>query len=661
MDDAQLVAGALAGDRNAYAAIYDRYADRIHDFCSSILRSRADAAAALQETFLVAFEVLDQLAEPARLRPWLFALAHRTVLEEAADHGDSLAGDAADLLWGSTGPTGSLGAGAGAGSTGSPEGRLSRAEMAEFVWQASAGLSARDRVLLDLHLRQGLDGRDLASAAGVPAPQLDNRRERLETQIERSLGALVVARTGRRSCPNLSALLGQWDGRMTPEFRDQVRAHVDDCEICNSRRRIAPSPLALLGAAPLVPAPAYLRSVVLGKAEFDDVERADGSGGRLLARAGWAFNRDGFPVLSGGAATGGAGAAAGGGDGGDFTRPARSIGSTALIPADRAEWSTGPVFASTRPPAAARPAAGTTPAGAPPVEPPQWRGYDGPSSGDRDRRGMVVGALAGLIILLAAVVIVVSNRTSGNSRTVGLAVTTSTATATTQTSDTTVTTATPVVTPTTVVTTTIASNGHLIVHGASKALNLGTAASSASVMIGNDGQAPLDFVVTASGVGLTVGPISGTLAPDGGQTLTVAFDRTASSPGPFTGAIKISSPGGSATVNVTAVVDPGPTIVGEVSSQPTVFTGNCPSNPIATSAVISAQVTGSQPLNVVVLHWQSSIPAGTGTMTMTASGSTYSGQLGPYRATGSVDWWIAAIDMAGVSTMTAHQMLVVSC
>jgi hypothetical protein len=36
--DADLVIRAREGDRDAFAAIYDRYGDRLHDFCWSILR-----------------------------------------------------------------------------------------------------------------------------------------------------------------------------------------------------------------------------------------------------------------------------------------------------------------------------------------------------------------------------------------------------------------------------------------------------------------------------------------------------------------------------------------------------------------------------------------------------------------------------------------------
>ena len=41
--DAEFVAGILAGDREAFTAVYDRYADRLYDFCLSMLRNRPDA------------------------------------------------------------------------------------------------------------------------------------------------------------------------------------------------------------------------------------------------------------------------------------------------------------------------------------------------------------------------------------------------------------------------------------------------------------------------------------------------------------------------------------------------------------------------------------------------------------------------------------------
>ena len=68
-DDAQLVRAATAGGRGAFAAIYDRYADRLHDFCWSLLRDRDEAADATQDAFLVAAERLDQLRDPGGCAP----------------------------------------------------------------------------------------------------------------------------------------------------------------------------------------------------------------------------------------------------------------------------------------------------------------------------------------------------------------------------------------------------------------------------------------------------------------------------------------------------------------------------------------------------------------------------------------------------------------
>ena len=82
-DDAELVRAATAGDRGAFAAIYDRYADRLHDLCWSLLRDRDEAADATQDAFLVAAERLGQLRDPERLRPWLYAVARSQAFRRA--------------------------------------------------------------------------------------------------------------------------------------------------------------------------------------------------------------------------------------------------------------------------------------------------------------------------------------------------------------------------------------------------------------------------------------------------------------------------------------------------------------------------------------------------------------------------------------------------
>ncbi len=256
MDDATLVQQAVDGDRQAFAAIYDRYAPRIHDFLRSMLRDPDEAADALQDTFLVAGARLHQLRDPERLRPWLYAIArHRGLrsIERRARHRPL---DDVEVTATDPDPA-DVAADAGAG-----------ADLAALVAAAADGLGPRDRVVLDLHMRQGLDGQDLGDAIGVSASHAYVLVSRLRDQVERSLGALLVARMGREECPELATVLSGWDGRFTPVWRKRVARHADGCEVCSDRRTRLLSPAGLLGVAPAFALPAGLRDRVLGELEL---------------------------------------------------------------------------------------------------------------------------------------------------------------------------------------------------------------------------------------------------------------------------------------------------------------------------------------------------------------------------------------------------------
>jgi RNA polymerase sigma-70 factor, ECF subfamily len=73
--DAELVARALAGDRWAQGAIYQRHAPRLLNTCARLLEDRADALDVVQEVFVDALEGLASLREPAALGAWLLRQA----------------------------------------------------------------------------------------------------------------------------------------------------------------------------------------------------------------------------------------------------------------------------------------------------------------------------------------------------------------------------------------------------------------------------------------------------------------------------------------------------------------------------------------------------------------------------------------------------------
>ena len=201
MDDATLVAAARSGDDTAWAAIYDRYADKLHDHCHRILHDRDEAADALHDAFLAASRNLHQLREPDRLRPWLYSICRHTSLRRLKARGRVDLTDSVDEMMA---PETDLGRG------------VRAEELSELVWAAAAGLNGRDQALLDLNLRQGLEGQDLADAMGTSLNNSYVMLSRMRDQVERSLGALLIARIGREDCEELSALLARLGRHLLP-------------------------------------------------------------------------------------------------------------------------------------------------------------------------------------------------------------------------------------------------------------------------------------------------------------------------------------------------------------------------------------------------------------------------------------------------------------
>jgi len=270
VDDAELAQLAATGDRGAWSAIYDRYADRLHDYCWSILRDRHEAEDALHDAFVTAASKIGQLRDPALLRPWLYAICRNQALAKTRRRGREVPSeDVADM----TPPV-------------SDRSDYEVEELRRLVWAAAGGLAPRDRSVFELHLRHNLDGKELAEALGTNAHHATVMLSRVRDHVERSLGALLVGRTGRKDCAELDGMLANWDGELTPLLRKRVARHIDNCTVCTEQRRRMVSPLALLSGVPLLPAPRYLRERVLqdielvnGGTPLDDVAGGGASGG----------------------------------------------------------------------------------------------------------------------------------------------------------------------------------------------------------------------------------------------------------------------------------------------------------------------------------------------------------------------------------------------
>ena len=285
MRDSEVVAAIVAGDPTGLAEAYDRYAGPLYVFCQAMLREPADAADVVQDTFVIAAPRMSALRDPQRLRPWLYTVARneclrrlrarslQAPLEEAPEVTDEAADVAADM---------------------------EKAELRALVREALPGVGPAEQEVLDLQLRHGLAGSEVASVLGVSRNHAHALMSRARVQLEASLGALMVARTGRQDCPELNAMLDGWDGRLTVLMRKRVHRHVERCAICLRRREQEMTPAMLLGIAPVLALPmmaaalpATLRDQVMqavfGSSPAAVAHRA------ALGRTPYSFGHQGFP------------------------------------------------------------------------------------------------------------------------------------------------------------------------------------------------------------------------------------------------------------------------------------------------------------------------------------------------------------------------------
>ena len=244
MQDREIVAAIVAGEPGGLAAAYDRYAQPLHAYCCTMLGEPSDAADAVQDTFVIAAAKLGALRDPDRLRPWLYAVARNECHRRL--RGRATAAPLHDVdEWVDDAPDIGIAA--------------EQAELRQLVRSALGGLNPGEREIIELNLRHELDGADLAATLGVPRNQAHALASRARTQFETALGALLVARTGQEACPYLATILDGWDGELTVLLRKRINRHIENCDICDERKRRELSPAALLSLLPVALLPVGLR------------------------------------------------------------------------------------------------------------------------------------------------------------------------------------------------------------------------------------------------------------------------------------------------------------------------------------------------------------------------------------------------------------------
>jgi RNA polymerase sigma-70 factor, ECF subfamily len=183
IDEATLVAQAREGDTLAFGELVRRYEGKIFRLAQHVTQNREDAEDVLQETFMKAYEHLDQFQGNSKFYTWIVRIAVNQALmklrrrktdksvslDETIDTGeDTIVREIA--AWGED-----------------PEQRFSREELGEILDSAIQSLEAPYRSVFVLRDIDELSTEDTAEALGLSVPAVKSRLLRARLQLREKL------------------------------------------------------------------------------------------------------------------------------------------------------------------------------------------------------------------------------------------------------------------------------------------------------------------------------------------------------------------------------------------------------------------------------------------------------------------------------------------
>jgi RNA polymerase sigma factor (sigma-70 family) len=255
-DDAALVLAAREGDGEAFGLLFQRWSDRCFDVARRIVHDDGRAAEVTQDTFLVAWQQLGSLRDPAAFGGWVLRTSRNRALNrlEHERRAVPLADDAAPFALRTDGTD----------AAAPVDDAMTAVDHRELVAAATAVLGEREASVLDLHLRHGLSVPEIAEELGVTTNNAHQLLFRTKKRLTAGIRGWVLVRGGQRTCPALAvALEAAGIERFGRPALAVIDAHVEDCDDCEQRRTAALDPAAMFAGAPVLLLDGGLRASVV--------------------------------------------------------------------------------------------------------------------------------------------------------------------------------------------------------------------------------------------------------------------------------------------------------------------------------------------------------------------------------------------------------------
>ncbi len=196
-DDNDLVRMTLAGDREAYRTLVERYQGRLFSTALDIVKTREDAEDVVQETFVKAFLSLGQFKGESSFYTWLYRICFNMAIDirrKASRRGgthlefkEHTGVNRAAVQEGAR-ETGGGGLANHSQNVEGPHDALARKELGRKIQEVLGELSEEHRAVITLREVDGLDYEEIAQAIGVPKGTVMSRlfyaRKALQKALE---------------------------------------------------------------------------------------------------------------------------------------------------------------------------------------------------------------------------------------------------------------------------------------------------------------------------------------------------------------------------------------------------------------------------------------------------------------------------------------------
>jgi RNA polymerase sigma-70 factor (ECF subfamily) len=168
--DADLVASVLAGDREAFGCLYDRYTRLVRAVIYDISTDWPTVQDLTQECFLRAYQNLGRLRQPDRFAQWVVGVARQVAREQRRslrrDRHQFVGGDLLEVS-----------------SEMDASGAMQAAEETELVMRRLADLPERERLAIHAFFLHGCDARQAAELLGLSRSGVYALLERALTRL----------------------------------------------------------------------------------------------------------------------------------------------------------------------------------------------------------------------------------------------------------------------------------------------------------------------------------------------------------------------------------------------------------------------------------------------------------------------------------------------